>query len=150
VGTVGEQLVGPIGAVTNRPATYARVDWCGRADRDLSQVTLAGSVTNLSGNVGVAAQLVSLYSGDSELTGFLLASTATDAQGRFLFDHVAAPSERRLAVVYAPPGNLVFLDPLIDASASPLVPVRTNSPFSVTFPLCATSCRYAKVNFRYR
>lgn len=146
----GEQLVGPGGGVTNLPATYARADWCGRADSDLSTVTLSGSVTNLSGNAGTAGLPVSLYSGESELGGLLLASTTTDAQGKFSFNGVLAPMERRLAVAYSPPSSIVFLDPAIDSSLSSRVPVRTNSPSSVTYLPCPSSCTYAKVNFRYR
>jgi hypothetical protein len=147
----GEQLVGPRGAVTNLSATYARVNWCGRADSDLSSVTFFGSVTNLSGNVGVAGRTVSLYSGDSELSGFLLASTTTDAQGRFSFNGILAPMERRLTVTYAPPSGVIFFDPAIDTSGSVRVPVTTNSPYSVTYLPCpSSSCTYARVNFRYR
>ncbi len=146
-----DQLAGPRGAVTNLSATYARVDWCGRADSDLSSVFLSGSVTNLSGNVGVAGRVVSLYSGDSELSGYLLASTTTDSQGKFSFNGVLAPMERRLAVVYAPPASIVSLDPAIDSTSSARVPVSINSPFSVTYLPCPnSSCTYARVNFRYR
>ena len=45
----GDQRVAPRGGVTNLPATYARADWCGAADSDLSGVSLSGTVTNLSG-----------------------------------------------------------------------------------------------------
>ncbi len=146
----GDQLVGPHGAVTNLPATYARTDWCGAADSDLSTVTLSGSVTNVSNQAGTAGLTVSLYSGDSELSGFLLASTTTDSLGRFSFNNILAPNERRLTITYAPPSSIVFLDPAIDTSASSRVPVATNSPYSIRYASCPSVCTYAKVNFRYR
>ena len=146
----GDLAVGPFGAVTNLPATYAQVDWCGPADTDLSTVTLSGSVTNISTHTGTSGLAVSLYSGDSELGGLLLATTTTDAQGKFSFNNVAAPMERRLAVAYASVGNSVYLDPAIDTTFSSRVPVTTNSPFSVTYLPCPSACTYAKVNFRYR
>ncbi len=148
--SIGDQLVAPRAAVTNQPSSFARASWCGRADADLNSIWLAGSVTNLSGNVGVPGRTVALYAGDSELTGFLLATTTTDADGRFAFNNVLAPTERRITVTYSAPSSIVYLDPTIDATASPRVPVSTNSPASVTFPPCPLGCTYARVNFRYR
>jgi hypothetical protein len=146
----GDILAGPRGAVTNLPSTYARADWCGQADTDLATVSLSGSVTNVSDHAGKAGLNVSLYSGDSELSGFLLATTTTDAQGKFYFSYVLAPMERRLAIAYGPPANIVYLDPAIDTNFSSRVPVSTNSPFSVSYLPCPSVCSYAKVNFRYR
>ena len=146
----GDQLVGPGSGVTNRPATYARVDWCGAADTALSFVSIAGSVTNLSGNGGAAGRTVSLYSGSSELGGSLLASISTDAQGKFLFNNVQAPNDRQLTVTYSPPGSIVYLDPAYDITFAPTRPVKTNSPYSVTFPSCSSVCTYGRLNFRYR
>ena len=146
----GDQLVAPRGGVTNAPATYARADWCGAADSDLSRVSLSGTVTNLSGNAGVAGLDVSLYSGDSELTGFELASTTTDAGGNFYFTSVLVPMERRLVIAYSPPSGIVHLPLTLNTNNSMRVPVTTNSPTSVTFQPCPTTCTYARVNFRYR
>jgi len=79
-----------------------------------------------------------------------MANTTTDAQGKFLFSNVQVPNERKLAVTYAVPGNVVLVEPAYDTTYSPTLPVATNSPYSVTFPLCPSSCTYGRLNFRYR
>ena len=150
--SVGNQFVAPKTGVTNLPATYARADWCGRADTDLMPVSVSGSVSNISAGAGVAGRPVSLYSGNSELGGFLLASTMTDANGVFSFVNIPAPIDRRVTVTYsAPGGSLIHLDPLIESrfAARPDA-VAINSPFSVAYPPCPIGCTYESVHFRYR
>ncbi len=149
----GDQLVAPRGGITNLPATFARADWCGPADSDLFNLTLSGTVTNVSASIGVGGLAVSLYSGNSELSGYLLASTTTDAQGQFAFNGVSAPFERNVTVTYGPPGgSLIYLDPLVE-NISSLRPnaIFTNSPTSLRYPPCpSASCTDERVHFRYR
>ncbi len=146
----GNEWMSPLGGRTNRPATYTRANWCGPVNLNLGPVNIAGSVTNLGTGAGVAGHLVTLHSGDSELVGDPVASTVTDAQGRFSFASVAVPRERAVTVTYELPSGVRTVAPVFDGRTG-VGPQAINSPMSVRFAACTSgTCSFAAVNFRYR
>lgn len=155
VSSIG-QWSAPRPGLVNIPSTFARTDWCGVADSELEWIRLSGSVYNQSAAARVPGRPITVYSGSSELSGYRLASTTTDADGRFIID-VLAPIGRAVTITYQPPSgaNVIpmgyAMEPILDPSGHPVyIPILSNSETSVAFLPRRDDYGFPTIQFTYR
>lgn len=143
----GDQGAAPKTGDAARPSTWLQASWCGQADAGLRFVSISGTVTNTGTGRGESGWLVSLLSGDNELSAFRVdTETSSGAGGTFTLSGNVA-KDLPIWVQIESRTDYSLLPPVVPAgSGNPPIAVRANR--SVKFAACPTgSCLPGAVQF---